>query len=98
MAELGIANVVAGSAFVNQVDEILCNGCENCIQTCQFDALSMDGSLAKVNAIRCVGCGVCVINCATEALGLVRRPDEEVLRIPVTHTEWEAQRSAERGL
>ena len=98
MAELGIANVVAASAFVNQVDEMLCNGCENCIQSCQFHALSMDGALVKVNGIRCVGCGVCVINCSAEALSLVRRPEEEVLRVPVTHTEWEAQRAAERGL
>jgi Pyruvate/2-oxoacid:ferredoxin oxidoreductase delta subunit len=98
MAELGIANVVAASAFVNQVDELLCSGCENCIQSCQFNALSMDGALVKVNAIRCVGCGVCVINCSAEALGLVRRPEEEVLRVPVTHTDWEAQRAVERGL
>jgi len=98
MAELGIANVMAASAFVNQVDEMLCNGCENCIQTCQFDALSMDDALAKVNAVCCVGCGVCVINCSTEALGLVRRPEEEVMRVPATHTDWESQRAAERGL
>jgi Na+-translocating ferredoxin:NAD+ oxidoreductase subunit B len=98
MAELGIANVVAGSAFVNQVDEDLCAGCEDCIKTCQFDALSMDGSIVKVNAVRCVGCGVCVINCSTEALGLVRRPEEEVKQVPVTHTDWESQRAAERGL
>jgi ferredoxin len=98
MAELGIANVVAASAFVNQVDDALCSGCENCIQTCQFDALAMDGSLVKVNAIRCVGCGVCVINCPSEALGLVRRPEDEVMRVPATHTDWESQRATERGL
>jgi len=98
MAELGIANVVAASAFVNQVDEVLCGGCENCIQTCQFDALAMDGALVKVNAVRCVGCGVCVLNCPSEALGLVRRPEDEVMRVPATHTDWESQRASERGL
>jgi ferredoxin len=98
MAELGIANVVAASAFVNQVDDALCSGCENCIETCQFDALAMDGSLVKVNAVRCVGCGVCVLNCPSEALGLVRRPDDEVMRVPATHTDWESQRATERGL
>lgn len=98
MAELGIANVVARSAFVNQVDEAICNGCEDCIKSCQFDALVMDDMLAKVNAARCVGCGVCVIACSTGALGLVRRSENEVLQIPATPADWSAQRAAERGL
>jgi electron transport complex protein RnfB len=98
IAELGIANVVASSAFVNQVDTVLCNGCEDCIKSCQFSALSMDDMFAQVNAIRCVGCGVCVITCSTGALGLARRPDEEVKPVPQTHAEWGALRAAERGL
>ena len=98
MAELGIANVVASSAFVNQVDEVICNGCEDCIEACQFDALSMDGLLAKVDSVRCTGCGVCVIRCSTGALGLVRRPDEEVKPVPQTYAEWSTLRATERGL
>ncbi len=98
MAELGIANVVASSAFVNQVDETICNGCEDCIKSCQFNALSMDDMIAKVETIRCVGCGVCVIACSTGALGLVRRPEEEVKPVPQTYAEWGALRAAERGL
>lgn len=98
MAELGIANVVASSAFVNQVDEAICNGCEDCIPTCQFKALSMDGLLAKVDAVRCTGCGVCVVACSTGALGLVRRPESEVKPIPQTHADWKSQRVIERGL
>jgi ferredoxin len=98
MAELGIANAVASSAFVNQVDEIICNGCEDCIKSCQFNALSMDGLLAKVDAVRCTGCGVCVLACSTGALGLVRRPEEEVKPVPQTYADWGAQRIAERGL
>jgi Na+-translocating ferredoxin:NAD+ oxidoreductase subunit B len=98
MAELGIANVVASSAFVNQVDEAICNGCEDCIKACQFNALSMDGMLASVNATRCTGCGVCVIACSTGALGLARRPEAEVKPVPQTYEEWGAQRVAVRGL
>lgn len=98
MAELGIANVVASSAFVNQVDEAICSGCEDCIVSCQFDALSMDGLLVQVNAVRCVGCGVCVIACSTGALGLVRRPEDEVLQVPATHADWQVARAAARGL
>ena len=98
MAELGIANVVASSAFVNTVDEAICNGCEDCIKACQFDALYMEDMLAKVNTIRCTGCGVCVITCSTGALGLVRRSEEEILQVPATPAEWRAQRAIERCL
>jgi ferredoxin/predicted transcriptional regulator len=98
MAELGIANVVASSAFVNQVDEALCNGCEDCIKSCQFNALSMDDMLARVDRVRCVGCGLCVLTCQTGALGLVRRPAEEVMHIPENSAEWRTLRAASRGL
>ncbi len=97
MANLGIANVVARSAFVNQVDEILCSACGICLDTCQFDALTLE-SVAVVDGIRCVGCGVCVLSCSNEAMGLVRRPDDEILPIPATLDDWGARRSAARGL
>jgi len=98
MAELGIANVVASSAFVNTVDAAICNGCEDCIPACQFNALSMEDMVAKVDTVRCTGCGVCVLACSTGALGLVRRPEEEVKPVPHTHTDWEMARATERGL
>jgi ferredoxin len=98
MAELGIANVVASSPFVNQVQDVLCTGCEACIGACQFNALAMDGALAVVDRDRCVGCGVCVLTCAAEALVLRRRPEEEVKPVPQTRADWSLQRSAARGM
>lgn len=98
MAELGIANVVAASAFVNVVDEELCTGCENCVDLCQFNAITMDMGLAVVNQVRCVGCGVCVLGCDAGALTLVRRPEEQIPQIPLTEHEWGEQRAQERGL
>ncbi len=99
MAELGIANVVARSAFVNEVDDLLCNGCETCLDSCQFTALSMgEDAIVLVDRIRCVGCGVCVLVCPDEALHLVRRPEEEVLPVPATLKEWGMQRAVQRGI
>ena len=97
MSSLGISNVVAQSAYINKVDEVLCSGCEDCVKMCQFDALHVDG-VAVVDQVRCVGCGVCVLACSTGALGLVRRPEEEILKIPSTLSDWGDQRSASRGL
>lgn len=97
MADLGIANVVARSAFVNQVDETRCTGCGLCVDYCQFDALELR-DLVHVDAIRCVGCGVCTLACPEEALSLARRPAEEILTPPVTEADWRADRAAARGL
>jgi ferredoxin len=97
MAELGMANVVARSAFVNQVDEALCAACGACVDACSFSALALDG-VAHVNALRCVGCGVCVLVCPEGALALARRPEDEVLPPPATHEAWGQERLAARGL
>jgi electron transport complex protein RnfB len=97
MASLGMANVVARSAFVNTVDEMLCDACKNCLSWCQFDALKM-ADFVQVDSMRCVGCGVCVPACPSEALVLVRRPEEEILPIPETLSDWKTQRSSARGL
>jgi electron transport complex protein RnfB len=97
MAELGIANVVASSAFVNTVDEYLCNACGQCVESCQFDALSV-GDVAVVSRTRCVGCGVCVSVCPDQALILVRRPEDEIKPVPVSVSEWGNQRAKARGI
>jgi ferredoxin len=97
IADLGVANAIAWSGFVNQVDEELCVACDLCIEHCQFDALSLDGVL-QVDSMRCVGCGVCVPFCPEEALSLVRRPVDEVEAIPASMDDWLNARAAARGL
>ena len=100
MADLGMANVVARSAFVNTVDPEVCVGCESCISYCQFDALSLEPQdpYVQISEARCVGCGVCVPVCPDEALTLVRRPEDEILLIPVTHDDWLRERANARGI
>jgi len=99
LAEVGIANVVAHSPYINQVDAVLCNGCEICLDYCQFDALSMgDDLVVEVNSVRCVGCGVCVPQCSTEALGMVLRPEDEIIPVPETLTDWGVKRAVDRGI
>ena len=83
MAELGLANVVARSAFVNQVDDDLCVGCLDCLEVCQFDALQMGDLLMTVVSARCVGCGVCVPLCPEWRPGAGAPPaEEEILAVP----------------
>jgi ferredoxin len=97
IADLGIANVVARSAFVNRVDDALCIGCGACVESCPFDAMSVD-DVAAVDGVRCVGCGVCTLSCPVGALSLVRRPEGEILLTPATESDWLAERAAARGI
>lgn len=97
MADLGVANVVAHSPFINQVDEELCVSCEICIASCQFEALALVDCSIQVNRVRCVGCGVCVPICEEGALGLIRRPEGEIPSIPPTQFDWQKERALARG-
>jgi ferredoxin len=94
MAELGIANVVARSAFVNRVDADLCIDCGDCVTACQFRALSLGEFVVQVNEMRCTGCGVCNSTCPQGALSLVRRPDAAFP--PMSEKEWGHERLAAR--
>jgi NAD-dependent dihydropyrimidine dehydrogenase PreA subunit len=96
MAELGIANVVAHSSYLNQVDDLLCNGCEACLDCCQFGALAMgEDAVVQVNSVRCVGCGVCVPQCPTSARDGAW-PEGDLVLPPET-IKGGARRAAERG-
>jgi len=97
LSEMGIAGVVALAPFVNTVDEERCIACEDCLEYCQFGALSLD-TVAQVDTRRCVGCGVCVPVCQEGALILVRRPEEEIVPVPQTEAEWMQLRAAARGM
>ncbi len=94
MAEMGIANVVATSAFINRVDVDLCMNCGDCVPSCQFRALNLGEFVVQINEMRCTGCGVCISTCPQEALSLVRRPDAALP--PVNEQDWGRERLAAR--
>jgi Na+-translocating ferredoxin:NAD+ oxidoreductase subunit B len=97
MADLGMANVVARSSFISRVDEDACIGCGECVEYCQFNALTLD-DVVHVDEIRCTGCGVCVPACPQEALALARRPEREITPTPATEEEWRVERAKARRL
>ena len=96
MADLGMANVVARSSYVNQVDRDLCALCGTCLERCSFGALTL-GTELVIDEVRCTGCGVCVIACPENALGLILR-DGEFAPVPETNLDWLKERAQSRRL
>jgi heterodisulfide reductase subunit A-like polyferredoxin len=97
MVEMGLAGVVAHSSFVNHVDEALCLGCDLCLDSCSFGALTLDG-VVHVDALRCAGCGVCISSCPEGALSLVNRPPQDIELPPADEAAWLRERAIARGL
>jgi electron transport complex protein RnfB len=98
VAEFGIPTAISHSGFRATVDHQLCIGCGDCVERCQFGALSVPNDICEVDIVRCVGCGVCVIGCPADALSLERRPESEVTPPPADNEEWWAQRAETRGI
>jgi len=75
--------IFAKSRYEARVDTELCDGCQDCVDRCQFDAIEMqkvEGSKrlkAVVDPGKCYGCGVCTLTCEPGALKmhLVRPPE-----------------------
>ncbi|MFW6134220.1 MAG: 4Fe-4S binding protein [Elusimicrobiota bacterium] len=51
------------------INEAECIGCEACVTTCSFGAISMNEK-AHVDKEECTGCGECVSICPVDAINL----------------------------
>lgn len=75
----GLGKFVVPSRFLAVVDPALCSGCENCLDRCYFDAITMTGEndAAIAEAEKCMGCGLCLVACPEEAISLDAVRDED---------------------
>jgi len=94
IAEFGIMSAVARSDFQIVVEGDACNGCEACVDRCQFEALTVPDGVAVANYLRCVGCGLCVLVCPTDAMHLHRRKEGEIPVPPADIKAWRAERAS----
>ena len=64
--------MLASSGYVCVVDDASCARCGECVEVCQFEALSLGEDAAIVDQSLCMGCGLCVSHCSVEAIRLER--------------------------
>jgi len=56
-------------AFKTRVDQIKCNGCEECLEVCTADVFEMQqGKAVPVNVDDCQGCESCTDVCKENAI------------------------------
>jgi len=65
--------ILAPSGYVSQVSNDY-NGCGDCVDACNFKAISLDEREegAIINSAKCMGCGVCEDTCPVGAISLRR--------------------------
>jgi len=68
--------MLASSGYISLVEKELCEGCENCVASCPFGAISMNEKHSVVDTALCMGCGVCVSKCEKHAHSLILDPDK----------------------
>jgi ferredoxin len=68
--------MIISSGYVGRVDQSFCIQCENCIDTCNFGALSLIDGDIEIDADGCMGCGVCVSVCDLGAITLELDPSK----------------------
>ena len=92
MIDQSIGNAWAKSRYEAFIHQDTCDGCQDCVERCQFDALEMvkpeatagksasKKLKASVDPDKCWGCGVCVQSCEElQAIGFkVVRPLEHI--------------------
>jgi electron transfer flavoprotein alpha subunit/NAD-dependent dihydropyrimidine dehydrogenase PreA subunit len=53
-----------------------CKGCSLCIESCPFDAITMEGDIAEIGGA-CTSCGVCIDTCPFDAIIKTEEEAEE---------------------
>ena len=51
-----------------KIDKEKCTGCGSCIETCSFDAMTINDGVAFADPELCVECGACIDACPNDAI------------------------------
>ena len=72
---------VEAEAAIAVVDEMMCVGCGQCIETCPYTAIEFleDRKVAYVQEALCKGCGTCTGTCPSKAITLRHFTDRQLI-------------------
>jgi len=61
------------------VDRDGCIACTNCEKVCQYRAIKVEKSVAKVDDALCKGCGICAVECPAMAISMSNFTNQKIL-------------------
>ena len=72
-AAMKVVNFLSGDRMIEPNKAFLarpdaCTGCEDCVEICPENAITMKDNLPVINDIMCSGCGACIPSCEVNAL------------------------------
>jgi Fe-S-cluster-containing hydrogenase component 2 len=53
---------------IPKINKEECTGCEECVEACPAEAITMKDDVAVINDAECTECGACVDECPAEAI------------------------------
>ncbi|MBF8436890.1 4Fe-4S binding protein [Halanaerobiaceae bacterium Z-7014] len=93
--KFGMLEPIHTTNFLPEINETNCVGCEECIEVCAVDALTLEDDVAHLNEDICLGCGNCKQVCPANSISLKRR--EERVITPVDSVHKTVMMAIERG-
>ena len=77
-----IASQMAGGP---KLCEFSCVGLGDCVKACQFDAITIDKKLAKIDPEVCTGCGACIEVCPRNIIELLPYTQKAIVKCKNTN-------------
>jgi heterodisulfide reductase subunit A-like polyferredoxin/coenzyme F420-reducing hydrogenase delta subunit len=96
-AAMKVVNFLSGDRVIEPNKAYLsnpeaCSGCEECVEVCPENAITMDDGKPVINEIMCSGCGACIPACPEDALDQQGLSDAQLkanIRGALDHSEAE---------
>ena len=59
-------------AAARKVCEVACIACGKCVRACNYDAVTVENNLSRIDPEKCVACGACMEACPTKCISVGR--------------------------
>ena len=56
-----------------------CLGFGDCVNTCKYNAITVENNIAKIDANKCIGCGMCVKTCPKNIIKLIKIKNQSIV-------------------